>query len=145
MLIDQLFNAGALPALERTAQFAARRQELIAHNIANLSTPNFQAMDVSTADFQKSLGEAMDNRQSTFGAPRGDLDFKGNREVQVTPTGLRLNPTHSSGNILYHDRNNRDLERTMQAMVENLTVFRFATDMIKSRMDLLNTAIRERL
>ena len=47
MLIDHLLNADALPSLERTVQFAARRQELIAHNIANLSTPNFQPLDVS--------------------------------------------------------------------------------------------------
>ncbi len=145
MLIDQLLNSEALPSLERTAQFAARRQELIAHNIANLSTPNFQPLDVSTADFQKSLGEAIDRRRATFGSSRGPLDFAGNREVEVAGTSLSLKPTQPSGGILFHDRNNRDLERTMQSMVENLATFRLATDLFKSRMDLLNTAIRERL
>lgn len=140
-----MLNSEALPSLERTIQFAARRQELIAHNIANLSTPNFQPRDVSSADFQKSLGEAIDQRRERFGSSRGPLEFTGNREVEVTDEGLALTPTQPSGNVLFHDRNNRDLERTMQSMVENLATFRLATDMFKSRMDLLNTAIRERL
>ncbi|MBL8746770.1 MAG: flagellar basal body rod protein FlgB [Phycisphaerae bacterium] len=144
-MIDGLFNSGALPSLERTIQFAARRQEIIAHNIANLSTPNYQTQDVSVADFQHSLGDAIDQRRKNPGSTRGDFNFQGNREVQVTPTGLRLNPSSGSDNILFHDRNNRDLERTMQAMVENLTMFRVATDLMKSQMDSLNTAIRERL
>lgn len=145
MLIDHLLNADALPSLERTIQFAARRQELIAHNIANLSTPNFQPRDVSTADFQKSLGDAIDQRRATFGSSRGPLNFTGNREIEVQGNSLTLTPTQPSTNVLFHDRNNRDLERTMQSMVENLATFRLATDMFKSRMDLLNTAIRERL
>ncbi len=145
MLIDHLLNSEALPSLERTVQFAARRQELIAHNIANLSTPNFQPRDVSPADFQRSLGAAIDRRREKFGASRGPLEFEGNREVRVEGEGLRLEPRQDSGNVLFHDRNNRDLERTMQSMVENLAVYRFATDMLRSRMELLNTAIRERL
>lgn len=142
-MIEGLFS-GALPSLERTVQFTARRQEIIAHNIANLSTPNYQTQDVSVADFQQSLGEAMDQRNKKFGAPRGEFKFEGTREIEVTPHGLRLNPASGSENILFHDRNNRDLERTMQTMVENLTMFRVATDLMKSQFDLLNTAIRER-
>lgn len=142
--MDGLFSSDAMASLERTAQFAARRQELIAHNIANISTPNFQAVDVSVEDFQKSLGEAIDQRRRQNGGPRGELKFQGNAEVIPTREGLRLKPSSGSDNILFHDRNNRDLERAMQSMVENLTMFRFATDMIKSRMELMNTAIRER-
>lgn len=144
MFLDQVLNGGALPTLERTAQFAARRHELIAHNIANISTPNFQTLDVSPGDFQRSLGEAIDRRRSRFGGERGSLEFKGNREVGVTAGGLRLQPRHASGNVLFHDRNDRDVERLMQGMVENLAVFRFATDMMKSRMDQINAAIAER-
>lgn len=145
MLVDHLLNDGALPTLERTIQFAARRQDLIAHNIANLSTPNFQPRDVSVADFQRSLGEAIDRRRRRMGGPRGELDFQGNREVRPSPGGLELRPRQPSGNVLFHDRNDRDLERTMQALVENLAAFRVATDLYRSRLDVINTAIRERI
>lgn len=143
MMIDQLLNADALPSLERTTQFAARRHELITHNIANLSTPNFQPLDVSTANFQQSLGDAIDRRRQRFGGSRGPLEFEGTSEVKISGDRLHLTPATASGNVLFHDRNNRDLERSMQSLVENLAVFRLATDLMKSRMDLLNSAIRE--
>lgn len=144
-MIDQLFNAGGIQSLEKTVQFAARRHELLAHNIANFSTPNFRAKDVSVNDFRAALGQAIDQRRRRFGGERGELEFAGTREVVSGPRGLRLNPAQSSGNILFHDRNDRDLERTMQSLVENLAVFRFATDMMRSRMEMLNVAIRERI
>jgi flagellar basal-body rod protein FlgB len=142
MFIDGLLNSGAIPSLERSVQFAARRQEIISHNIANLSTPNFQPMDVSVGGFQKALGEAVDRRRQQMGG-RGPLRLESTREVSVTGRGLELTPQQPSGNVLFHDRNNRDLERTMQDMVENLTAFRVASDLLKGRMDLLNSAIRD--
>jgi flagellar basal-body rod protein FlgB len=141
-MLDQLLNSGAIQTLELTTQFAARRHEILAHNIANLSTPNFRMRDVSTTGFQQSLGEAIDRRRREFGGG-GPLRFEGTREVEVTKQGLRLNPGTPSGNILFHDRNDRDLERSMQALVENLAVFRIATDLLKSRIDVLNASIRE--
>ena len=142
-MLDQLLNSGAVQTLEWSAQFAARRHEILAHNIANLSTPNFQAKDVSTSAFQHSLGDAVDRRRREFGGSRGPIRFEGTGEVEVTSQGLRLNPGTSSGNILFHDRNDRDLEKSMQALVENLAAFRLATDLLKSRMDILNASIRE--
>lgn len=144
MFIEGLTNSGALPTLERSMQFAARRQELIAHNIANLSTPNYQPLDVSVSSFQSTLADAVERRRARFGGARGPLEFENTREVQITDRGVQLSPQTPSGNVLFHDRNNRDLERQMQAMVENLTAFRTAADLFKSRLDLLNTAIRER-
>ena len=141
-MIDGLTNSGSVPVLERAMQFAARRQELIAHNIANISTPKYQHVDVSVEAFQRSMGEALDRRRA--GGNRAAFELESTREVRVGDRGLELTPRTGSGGVLFHDRNNRDLERLMQAMVENLTVFRVASDLLKSRMDLLNQAIRER-
>ena len=58
---------------------------------------------------------------------------------------LRLDPRTSSGNILFHDKNNRDLERTMQSLVENASMFRVATDLFRNRTTLLRDAIAERV
>ncbi|HBS28722.1 MAG TPA: hypothetical protein DEB06_04555 [Phycisphaerales bacterium] len=152
MFIEQLTNADALPTLERMAQFAARRQDLLAHNIANLSTPGFQQRDVSTADFQASLREAVDRRRSATGGVRGDLPLADSREVRIDRTGsLSLTPSTDSGGggggggVLFHDRNNRDLERLMQDLVENLSAFRLAGDLLRNRMGLLQSAIAERV
>ena len=146
MLISGLFDSGALPALGASIQFAARRQGLIAHNIANLSTPNFQQKDVSPQGFQAALAEAVDQRRREFGGPRGDLKIKSTREIAVSAGGnISVTPRTPSGNILFHDRNNRDLETLMQDLAENTAAFRVSVDLMRGRMELINSAIRERL
>lgn len=68
------------------------------------------------------------------------------REIEIGRDGsLRLNPRTSSGNILFHDRNNRDLERTMQSLVENASAFRVATDLLRNRTTALRDAMAERV
>ena len=150
MFIDGLVNSGSIPGVEAAAQFAGRRQGLIAHNIANISTPNFQQKEVDVEGFQSMLAEAVNDRRRRRGLARFEFNLKGNREVNVQ-TGpmqqnqLSLNPRSTSDNILFHDRNNRDLERLMQDLAENASAFRVATDVFKSRLALLNQAIALRV
>jgi flagellar basal-body rod protein FlgB len=149
-IIDQLDTAGALPALDRTIRFAGARHTVIAHNIANLETPDFQPRDVDPHAFQATLAEAIDARRTgatgVKGGGHGELAMDATREVERLADGsLRLNPRTSTGNILFHDRNNRDLERTMQSLVENASVFRVATDLYRNRTTLLRDAMAERV
>lgn len=145
MLIGELTNSGALPTLELTARFAGARQRIIAHNIANLTTPDFQPLDVSTSDFQKALSKAIDTRRTITGyaAP---LPFQSTNQVRVAPDGtMTLTPSQPSGNILFHDRNNRDIERMMADQAENLAVFRTSIDLLRSRYGIIQSAISERV
>ena len=146
MLIRDLITADSLPTLAASMKFAARRQPLIAHNIANLSTPNFRPIDVDPKEFQATLSKAVDKRRKEFGGVRGDLQFSSSRDLRVNRRGdLELRPSPSGDNLLFHDRNDRDLERLMQDQVENVSAFRLAATLFRSRMDLLNTAIRGRV
>src|SRR5690606_13216477 len=100
--------------------------------IANLDTPDHQPADVSVTDFQQALGKAIDRRRSAR-ALQSPLPLASTREVEVDRAGrLTLRPQTPSGNILFHDRNNRDLERTMQSLAENVGVYRMATDLLRS-------------
>lgn len=146
MRIDDLANADALPTLSAMLRFAGQRHRLIAHNIANISTPDFRPKDVSIKDFQRELGSAIDKRRQSFGGTRGELNIRQTRELRRDARGdLKLVPREAGRNVLFHDRNNRDLERLMQDLVENASAHRFAADMIRSRFDLLRTAISERV
>jgi len=146
VFIDQLSNAGALPSLELTMRFAAQRQRLIAHNIANLETPGFLPADVDPVAFQDQLAEAIEQRRKGNGGGHGPLGMKSTREVEVAGDGaIRPTPRTGTGNILFHDRNNRDLERTMQSMVENAGMFRLVSDLYRNRTTLLRNAIAERV
>lgn len=140
--IDGITNAGALPALEATIRFAGARQRLIASDIANIDTPDYRTRDVDPKDFQRALGEAIDRRRSRGWV--GSLGAWDSGEVRFDRNGaVELNPGSGRGNVLFHDRNNRDLERLMQDLAENVGVYRIAADLLKHRMDTIEGAIRE--
>lgn len=147
MQISDLNSAGALPALEMTMRFAGERQRILAHNIANLDTPGFVAKDVSPDSFQKVLSEAVDKRRGRTGSAFGDLEWRGTKELERLGRdgSLRLNPVRAHGGVLGHDRNATDIERLMQDMVENASVFRAATDLLKKQRGTLLTAIAQRV
>jgi flagellar basal-body rod protein FlgB len=148
-VIEGISNSGALPVLEKTLQFAAQRQKLLAHNVANMETPDFRPLDVSVGDFQKSLARAVKERRegtASSNVNQGPLPYEGTREVVVGPGGrLTLNPRTASGNVLYHDRNNRDLERMMQDLAENGLMYKATVDLLRREHDILRTAISQRV
>jgi len=143
-MIDGLTNADAIPVLERLMRFAGARQRLLAHNIANLDTPDFRPVDVSVGEFRTALAEAIDERRERSGRRGGELASIQTDDTTVSSDGVRLEPRERFDGILFHDGNDRDPERIVQAMVENFEVFRTAADLIRSKYDLLYAAIRER-
>ena len=146
MFFSNLTSSGAIPALTATLQFSARRQEMLAANVANLNTPNFQPSNVEPTVFQKALGEAIDARRHQGEGLRGELSFTGSREIGIDTRGnIRLNPQPLNHGVLRHDRNNSDLDSTMQAIAENTMVYRMSAELLKSRFSLLRTAISGRV
>jgi flagellar basal-body rod protein FlgB len=143
-VIDGVFNSDALPVLERLAQFAGGRHRLIVNNIANLDTPGYRPVDVSVSDFQNQMAEAVDQRRSGK-TPGGTFTPADSTQIEFRSGSLELHPEPKGDNILFHDGNDRDLERTMQDLVENFLAFRTATELMRSRLDLINTAITERI
>ncbi len=148
MLIGDLQNAGAMPAAEMLLKFAGQRQRVIAHNIANIDTPNFQMKDVDPKAFQEMLGDAIDKRRKLNGGAFGALQWDETREIKRSgrSNDFKLVPTTGhNGGILHHDRNDRDLERMMQDMVENASAYRVAADLLRSQRNQLQNAIAQRV
>ena len=144
-MIDGVTNADALPVLERLMQFAAQRHRVIVNNVANLRTPGYRAVDVSVDEFRTRLGEAVDARRARHGASGGRLQLSDSDEVEYTANGLTLRPTPAGDNLVFHDGSDGDVERTMQRLVENFMAFRTAAELYRSRQNLINAAIRERI
>lgn len=149
MLIGDLGSSGAMPAAEMLLKFAGQRQKIIAHNIANIDTPGFQMKNADPKAFQKMLGDAIDHRREQNGGAFGALEWRETDEIRrVGGRGsmdFELHPTTSSGGILHHDQNDRDLERMMQEMVENATAYRVAADLLRSQRNQLQNAIAQRV
>ena len=146
MFLADVTSAGPMPALELTLRFAGQRQRILAHNVANISTPEFQQADVDPASFQKLLGEAIEGRRRRTGGERGELSWRETSEIRRTDAGdLRLAPKTPSGNILFHDRNDRDVERLMQDLSENTATFRVAVDLLRQHTSMIRNALAERV
>ncbi|MEM1166925.1 MAG: hypothetical protein AAGI30_11620 [Planctomycetota bacterium] len=144
--IDGLGNADSMPTLGAALGFSASRQPIIADNIANLTTPNYRPKDVSIGDFQETLRGAIRERRERWGGMRGSLNIRRTNEVSQDDSGaLHLTPRETGRNVLFHDRNDRDLERSMQDLAENVAYFRVMTDLMRSRVRMLNSAIREQV
>ena len=145
-MFQQTIQAGSLPVLEAMMRFTGQRQRLLAHNVANLTTPGFKAVDVSPQGFQAMLGDAVEKRRKQTGGVSGRLNMRDSREVRVRADGgLSFRPSDDAGGVLLHDRNNRDVERLMQDMTENYGMYRVANDLMRSRLGVLRTAISQRV
>lgn len=144
-MIDGLFDGGAMPVLDRMIQFSSARHQVLAHNIANLSTPHFRPRDLDPAAFQKQLRTAIDQRRAVGHPVRGELQPRESREIRFESGRLAADPQPVDQGILFHDRNNRDLERTMQQLAENTLAHRAGVELMRNQFEMLSMAIRGRL
>jgi flagellar basal-body rod protein FlgB len=147
MAMTELTNAGAIPALEMAIRFAGQRQRIIANNIANITTPDFQNQDVSVSGFQQMMQEAIEKRRAKTGGQSGELEWEPTRELAARgpKRELTLMPTLQGGGILRHDHNNADVEKLMRDNVENVSYFRVAVDLLRSRYQMMQSAMSERV
>ena len=147
MGINGLTDGGALPAIEAMARFTAARQRLIANNVANLDTPDFKPMDADPEAFQAQMARAIDARRDDSGSSAsGPLALDSRGPLTTRSTGeVTLDPTELRENLLFHDRNDRSLERIMQDVSENLLAFQAATQLLRNRFRMIEMAISERI
>lgn len=143
-MIGGMFDSGSLPVLERLAQFTSQRQRVLADNIANLETPYFKPTDLDPKSFQAALGSAIDRRRGSAN-PGGPLRLDDTRQLDFQPGRTVVKPGATHENILFHDQNNRDVERLMQDVAENAMVHRTAVELLRNQFDMIRMAIRERI
>jgi len=144
-MIERLFDSGAMPVLERVVQFTAQRHKVLAHSIANISTPNFQPRDLDTDSFQQALADAIDTRREKTGGINRPLEIRDTDQLSFRDGGIDVDPPRANDNILFHDRNNRSLERLMQHLAENAGAHNASLELLRSEFGMLETAIRERV
>ncbi|MEC8558885.1 MAG: flagellar basal body protein [Planctomycetota bacterium] len=147
MSINGLTDGGALPAIEAMARFTAARQRLIASNVANLDTPGYTPLDADPKACQAQMRRAIDERRSGAAGPAsGPLSLEGGGPLQGGSDGrVTLDPAELRENLLFHDRNDRNLERIMQDVSENLLAFQTATQLLRNRFRMIELAISERI
>ncbi len=101
-------------SLERFMDLVSMRQKLVSSNIANADTPGYKTQDL---DFQESFQSMLGG-----GSPR-----------QTAVQGLATR----------NDGNNVDLDREARLLAENALRFSVASNLMKSQIQQLRSAIKE--
>jgi flagellar basal-body rod protein FlgB len=122
-MVEALFNQTGYLAAKKTLDAVALRQEAIASNIANLETPGYKRLDISTS-FQSELQKACasgDSSQLTSLTPRLEVDANAMANSK--------------------DGNSVNLENEMTQLNQNAVLHSFETQVISGKIALLRLAI----
>jgi len=145
-MLSEFTHADGIDVLARMRTFARARQEVILHDVANVSTPGFRPVDVDVDGFRASLREAVERRRAERTGRITPLRQRSTRDVRIGPGGdLELRPTPEGAGLLFHDGNDRDIIDLMRDLNENALVFRQSVELLRQRYSMLETAIRERV
>jgi flagellar basal-body rod protein FlgB len=132
MFIDRLLNMGNAPLIERAMSFTAARHELLAENIANVSTPGYVQKDLSAEAFQKQLRQRLALKKSS---PPGSVGF----------SDLAFDPADKRSGLLFHDRSNRSMEQMMADLSSNALKHNMYAEMLRKQFDSLQNVLKERI
>ncbi len=131
--------------LEQVVNFRSSRQEVLADNISNFDTVGYKMKDLDTETFFANLDKAVEKRSHRgVGAP---LDMRSSRNLSWDRQGrmeARKIPLRDN-NILFHDRNNRSVEKQMSQMAKNFMQFNIARELLTQQYGQLKMAIRGKL
>ena len=141
MLLTNLTNRGATPALENTLSFAESRHRMLAENIANWQTPGYKTKRLDARAFQKALRRALDEKGSDASKP---FVISGSNQFRTGPDGrLRVTPQlEPVANILLHDGTNGSIETMMSDLAANGMMYQAASTILKGYYNGLQKAIR---
>jgi flagellar basal-body rod protein FlgB len=144
MWTERLTSSRTLHALELAAQFAEQRHRVLAENLANIDTPNYQAQRLDPAAFQTSLRGALDAARRLRS---NRLELRGNAQFATDlPGHVTVRPVREPAeNALFHDGTNAQVERLLTDVAQNSLSYELATNLLRGRFETLLRAIRGRV
>ena len=142
MLLEGLLSSGAVGVLEQVMSFTQARHQVLVDNVSNFDTVGRQMKDLPTEEFFKALGEAVERRDR--GGAGARLQPGNTRHYRWGPEGqLEAKATIlPDNNILFHDGNNRFVEKQISEMTQNTILHNLTAEMLRAKYEGLNTAIR---
>jgi flagellar basal-body rod protein FlgB len=120
--LDGITANPAMAKLQAAVAFTARRHEVIANNIANITTPGYRAKDLSEKKFVEALDDA-----------EGRLD-----------EAIKLIDSPDAGPVR-DDGNNVNIEREMTKLSGNSLMHNVLISMLDKQFKMLETALKDKL
>ena len=143
-----MFSTPTLKSLEQTVAFTERRHAILAGNIANTDTPDYESKDLSVDTFQKSLREAFQaERQEQEMSPGLRLSLLGSTSPASSPSfedskKVAMESVRDSmKQIVYHDGSDDSLEMQVTQIAKNQSMHTMAIAMMKNQFRQLQMAI----
>lgn len=147
MALFDLLGSSAIDSLEQVIGFTTERHKIFAHNLANIDTPGFRVRDLDDARFTRTLRKALEkSRRDNPNLPR--LDLPSVEQLDVTGKGgssavKNLTPAADLRGIVFHDDNDRSIEKIMVEITKNSTRHSQAAGLLRSQIRLLRSIIAE--
>ena len=143
-----MFSNPTLKSLEQTVAFTERRHAILAGNIANTDTPDYQSKDLSVDNFQRSLRDAIQaDRQERELSPGHRLSLAGTSNSATGPSfedskKVAMESVRDSmKQIVYNDGSDDSLEMQVTQIAKNQSMHTMAVAMMKSQFRQLQMAI----
>ncbi|MBI3864710.1 MAG: flagellar basal body rod protein FlgB [Planctomycetia bacterium] len=147
-MIDRLFDSSTIPLLARMAAFAERRHEVLAGNIANVSTPDYRTRDLPVADFKAALAEAVAGHRQEGGPGKAAWSFTAARGKpgadKLFPRELFRAVEGAPRSLTFQDGNNRSIEQEVMEITKNSLMQSMAIELMNVQMNRLQSVISER-
>ena len=148
-MMPSMFDSSTLPLLEQVVNFTEARHGVLAGNIANLDTPGYKTRDLSPAEFQEKLKEAIEVRNQpvvpydsrSFGIQSTD----GARKHEADQAAAFDKVKDSMKSILRHDGDDVSMEVQVNEMMKNQQEHNLAINIMSAQFRLLRAAITERV
>lgn len=141
MAFTDILNLPQNQLANQVIGFAAARQQVIANNIANIDTPGYRMHDLDVAKFEKALSRAVD-RSRRSNANFGSIQLP-SMEALSDPSGQRTAAAEDFRGIVFHDDNDRSIEKLTTAMLQNAQKQQQAVNILRSQVRLLRAIVAE--
>jgi len=145
-MLESLFNSSTIPLLAKTAAFAERRHEVLAGNVANISTPDYRTRDLPVAEFRAALEEAVGRRRpvDSSGKPAWSFSAGVPASGESFPQALYQALEAPPKTITFQDGNNRSIEKEVMEITKNSLMQTVAIELMNVQLNRLEAAISER-
>ncbi|GEL75884.1 flagellar basal body rod protein FlgB [Tenuibacillus multivorans] len=116
--------------LEQGLKYASLKNKTIAHNLANIDTPNYKAKDVT---FKEQLGQAQSRIEAKRTHSKHIPFSTSNQGIEIT----------SRENVTYnHNGNSVDIDKEMTELAENQIYYQALIDRVNGKFNSIKTILR---
>ncbi len=123
-----------LNTLETALDGAAKRQQIIANNIANVNTPHYKRQDV---DFTETLRRKLDKKEELKLETTTENHISGEQDSGHTDFRIETVSTNNYRN----DKNNVDIDVEMAELAKNNIYYNTITQQLSNKFEMLKNVI----